>query len=243
MRVQRGDVLVGLAWAALAALFAGACVWAHQRYFWPGDLRLTTWVQELRSDRFPLAEYAFKVASGMGDLEVIGAILVVLIAVCAVQRRWIEAAIFIGAGATRWVQVGVRAIVDRPQENPDPPPPPQLYPNAGSFPSGHAFGEVLAYGLIFVLVPRFIRDARIVMAVRILCVAEIVIGAPARLYTGAHWPSDLVGGAMLALLYMIPALWLDRRLQRKNGDDAAVELPTHALAELPAERAAHTIDA
>lgn len=237
------DALFWAGWLALVAIFAALSFWAHRRYFWPGDLRLTIWVQDLHSHRVPVAENVFRVANAMGDLEVIGALLVALIALSAIQRLWLEAAIFAGAGAMRWVHLGVRALVDRPQENPDPPPPPELYPNSGSFPSGHVFGEVLVYGLLFALAPRIIRDHRIVAAIRILAAAEIIAGAPARMYTGAHWPSDLVGAAILAMLYILPALWLDRKLTPNDVRATASTRASDAPAELPPDRATPTIEA
>jgi undecaprenyl-diphosphatase len=203
VRFGRAEAVVLACWLALAAVFATMCFWARRTYFWPGDLRMSIWVQD-----WQWAEGVFKGANTLGDLELIIPVLLAMIVACALRRMWLEAAILASAGGMYWVHMAVKRVVDRTQANPDPPPPPELYPNSGSFPSGHVMGELLVYGLLFVLAPRLIPNRRIAAVVQVLCVAEIVVGAPARMYHGAHWPSDLYGAAALALLYLVPAVWL-----------------------------------
>jgi membrane-associated phospholipid phosphatase len=94
----------------------------------------------------------------------------------------------------------------------------KVYPNADSFPSGHVFGEVLAYGLIFEFIPRIISQWHIVWLTRMFCVFVVVVGAPGRLYYGGHWASDVLGSALLALMFLIPALWIDGILERRREE-------------------------
>jgi undecaprenyl-diphosphatase len=59
------------------------------------------------------------------------------------------------------------------------------------YPSGHMLRSVLLLGAIYALWPN--RPARI--AVLIFLAAS----APCRVYLGAHWPSDVIGGALLGI--------------------------------------------
>jgi len=59
------------------------------------------------------------------------------------------------------------------------------------YPSGHILRSVLLLGAIYVLWPN--RPARV--AVLIFLAAS----AASRVYIGAHWPSDVLGGALLAV--------------------------------------------
>lgn len=61
------------------------------------------------------------------------------------------------------------------------------------FPSGHVYTDVLVYGAIAVLAP-VCFGRKVTIAVRVACVALIVLSGPARVVVGAHWPSDTVGG-------------------------------------------------
>lgn len=70
-----------------------------------------------------------------------------------------------------------------------------LHGQSFSFPSGHAFGSIVAYGLLAFLIVDFYRPDRTVRRV-ILGVAATLIFAIgiSRTYLGVHYPSDVMGG-------------------------------------------------
>ena len=59
------------------------------------------------------------------------------------------------------------------------------------FPSGHMLRSVLLLGAIYLLWPNKLG--------RIAIVAILIASAAGRLYVGTHWPSDLLGGALLGM--------------------------------------------
>ncbi|MDP8907794.1 MAG: phosphatase PAP2 family protein, partial [Chloroflexota bacterium] len=65
-----------------------------------------------------------------------------------------------------------------------------------SFPSGHVTGAVLFYGLVFVLAGR-IRQPLLRRAVRTAAAGPIVLVGFARVWDGAHWPTDVLGAYAL----------------------------------------------
>jgi undecaprenyl-diphosphatase len=88
-----------------------------------------------------------------------------------------------------------------------------LHASAGySYPSGHAvFFTWLAFMLAVVFAPR-VRPSRRV-AIWLAAVALILIACVGRVWAGAHWPSDVIGGFLLALSWSafvlsLPERWL-----------------------------------
>ena len=59
------------------------------------------------------------------------------------------------------------------------------------YPSGHMLRSVLLLGAIYVLWPN--RPARIALLI------FLAASAMSRVYLGTHWPSDVIGGALLGL--------------------------------------------
>ena len=75
-----------------------------------------------------------------------------------------------------------------------------------SYPSGHAMGSVIGYGMIgFVLMQRVKSVPRRLLIVVLLAAWVVLIGV-SRVYLRAHWVSDVVGGWCLGLAYTTACL-------------------------------------
>jgi undecaprenyl-diphosphatase len=80
------------------------------------------------------------------------------------------------------------------------------------YPSGHMLRAVLLLGAVFALWPNRL--------VRLLVVLALAGAAGARVYLGTHWPSDVLGGALLGLAGL---LWVFGRPDRgKHADGSDV---------------------
>jgi membrane-associated phospholipid phosphatase len=93
-----------------------------------------------------------------------------------------------------------------------------------SFPSGHVVGAMLLYGFIWYVAGDRIRFAPVRWLIRAVCAVVIVLSGFDRVWSGAHWPSD-VGGAYALGLALLLALtfaceWIEREaagLRRNEG--------------------------
>ena len=68
-----------------------------------------------------------------------------------------------------------------------------------SFPSGHAFGTVIFYGLFSYLSLRYLAHPWDIMIALIIWCLIALIGL-SRVYLKAHYPSDVAGGWLLGLI-------------------------------------------
>ncbi len=218
---QWSDAAFIAGWLGCLAALIGLAVWCSRRYFLPFDMRPTLWLQHL--DRFPVAGGVFNIVNAAGAYDAVAAVLLGTFALLVISGLRFEALVMAGAGALHYVQLGLRAAIHRPFSSEHPPwyayPQYDLrqWPGPDGFPSGHMFGEFLVYGLVFAYVPRLTSARPIIVLVRAACAAELLLGGFARIYVGAHWPSDVIGSVLLAMLYLGLAWRVDRRVRHMRA--------------------------
>ena len=200
-----------------------ALVWLARRvdgtYYLDLDKTLLMKVQRL--DRFAWAGPTFDAVNVLGTSAVLGGVALAAFAVLALRGERLPALLFAGALPMRYVQLLLRDLINRPFDFDRKPLPARLV-GEDSFPSGHVVGEVIIYGLVFAFADRLVPWRPLSALLRAACLAAIVLGAPARMYTGAHWPTDVAGGVLLALAYLIPALWCEARAgEARRGRELA----------------------
>jgi len=105
------------------------------------------------------------------------------------------------AGAVLF-ETAISVVVYRPVTEAEIQASPLLSTEHHSFPSGHVAAIGALLGIIAVCIA--VGRSRIVQALAtVLVVAGVVIVAFSRLYLGAHWLSDVIGGALLAGVFVI----------------------------------------
>jgi undecaprenyl-diphosphatase len=224
--LRPADVAFWTLWAAVLAAFVALAVAVYYEHPLPFDLRATLWVQDL--ERAPCVAQFAEFANTAGDGNRVAALAGVLFVFLVLMGRRFEAAAVAGVIAVRLVQLAIRHTIDWPNGQAAYFETHRQLPDGGSFLSGHVLGQVLAYGLLFAFASRLFSSRLVVMAVRAFCALVIVLGGPARLYVGAHWPSDVIGAALLAALYLMPVLWLDARRVRGGELRAPGDVPNRA---------------
>ena len=135
----------------------------------------------------------------------------VVVALLVTGRRHAAALLFVVVAGERLLLDGLKILLGR--ERPEI----ALHPvetHSFSFPSGHAANTmtVLVAIALFAL-PRRHRGWSVPAA--IVLAAAVGLTRP---WLGVHWPSDVLGGWMLAALVLFAALWADERWKISERD-------------------------
>ncbi len=202
------------AWLAAVAAFGVMCGFAAVSNRFPGDLTLAHRVQDFNHFHFgPAADFA---NTAGGTLPGILITLAFAAAFLFLKRPW-ESLLVIITFVPRALREALAEAVARPR------PSSSLvqvrdYVSGYSFPSGHATAAFVVYGTLFLLAGALIAHPGLRLLFRVACVSMIILTGLARVYVGAHWPSDVVGGFVYGLLAMAPAyLWYRDRVAAGGG--------------------------
>ncbi len=75
-----------------------------------------------------------------------------------------------------------------------------------SFPSGHVLFYTVFFGaLIFILLRTIKKYPLLKISGILICLAMIFLGAVSRVYLGAHWFTDVLGGFMVGIIFLLIA--------------------------------------
>ncbi|MHB1077646.1 bifunctional DedA family/phosphatase PAP2 family protein [Thiobacillus sp.] len=191
-------VLIGASWALMAVL---EDIFTHDALV-RVDSSVFHLLQGLRT---PVGNAVMIALTELGDAAVVLPLIVVVLGWLLWSRSWRAAAYWLaamafGAGLTLALKAGLHL-----------PRPEPIYAGLSryAFPSGHAAMSVVIYGFLGVLIGQGVAPrARVALASSAILLITMI--AFSRLYLGAHWLSDVLGGvafgtawvALLAIAYL-----------------------------------------
>lgn len=156
-------------------------------------------------------------ATDLGSRKVLAPLALPIVVLAWRQCRRFAVTFLLALPAGVVLELILKALVDRPR-------PPFALGFGGSFPSGHVVASVAFWGLIppwaYLMTRR--RDVWVLSAIVSLSIV-VLVGA-SRVYVGAHWPSDVAGGALIGALFLLVAEWA---IHNPAPREHAVACPLH----------------
>lgn len=195
LRLAAGAVA---AWGVLVLIGLALTHVLNTGSFHATDLSVDTWLAHHRTGALNVATY---IGTTMAQTTTaLGLTVVVALFLRWRLGRWHESGIFVTVMAGELlIFLSVTLTVHRSR-----PPVPRLdvAPETSSFPSGHTAAAMALYGGIAIMVLWVYgrRRATAIIAGVLFCVPVIV--ALSRLYRGMHYPTDVLGGALLGSFWL-----------------------------------------
>jgi len=189
---------------AVFVLFAVDTYLVVQNEVLPFDVSIATFIQSVNWGPLVYPMELINISAGIWQV-LIGAVAVVALFIVERRAGWLLLIGSISSGLDNMIKL----VIMRPR------PPADLVhilnPTTGfSFPSGHAvFFTWLSFMLAFSLAPRLALRVRPILWISAAIV--IALTCLARVWAGAHWPSDVLGGVLLGIGWSAFVLWLPER--------------------------------
>ncbi len=160
------------------------------------DEPIMEWVVEHRTDAW--TDF-FETVSHLGDNIVVFPIGLVLAALTWQRCRTLAFALVFAAVARPGLEFVVKGLIGR--ERPDIAPLGEFL--GPSHPSGHPLAAVSGWGLLPPIVALFGASRRVWWTTTVLVSMTVVLVGAARVYKGAHWPTDVAASIVWGALFLL----------------------------------------
>lgn len=186
---------------------------------YPFDLTFSHWLQAFQTDGL---------TSFMGVVSVLGQPLLsvpltlLLAAWWAQQGKQSLAILIVVIIAGNLLPIGLKEVFDRPRPSSDDVILLE-YATGKSFPSAHAVGAMLFSGLVMYIAHIGRRAKAFWIFLSLVFVLAVGLS---RVYLGAHWLSDVLGGYAIGMFWLLLVFWLawpKIRLRLVQAEQAEIE--------------------
>jgi membrane-associated phospholipid phosphatase len=188
----------------------------HETTFERRDAWVNRWFAGQRNSTWNTVTHWLTYAAE--TLTVVAVGLVFFVGLRVALGRWRES-LFLAAALAGEVMIflGTTVLIDRNRpavSHLDDAPP------TSSFPSGHTAAALVLYGALAIIALRVTRRGWLRRLAVVVGVAIPLCVALARLYRGMHFPTDVLGGAVLGLAWLMIAWAIVLRRRRDEPKDA-----------------------
>jgi membrane-associated phospholipid phosphatase len=203
-----------LYWALISVLGTLSIIggiFAHFMPEFPGDIAITLWIQS--ADNSSLTAVMKGISFIFGDG---GAVLTTIVVAAIVWWRLgrLESLIILLGGVFSIFNFAIKYAVNRPR------PTSQLIEvlaptQQTSFPSGHSCFAVIMVGLVaYFAIHQLQKPSSRTLLISCAIIVTLVVGV-SRVYLGAHWPSDVIGGYLVGGFILVTLIWIYETLKTR----------------------------
>jgi membrane-associated phospholipid phosphatase len=149
----------------------------------------------------------------LGDGNVLTLVVVLVVGLLLVQRKWTSAALVAAATLSGSTAVSIaKQYVGRAR--------PDIVPHlvdvrSLSFPSGHAANSAIIYLTLAALASQMVRQRRVRTYVLMCALLLVGLIGFSRVYLGVHWPSDVLAGWCFGALWSWSLWWAGAETRKR----------------------------
>lgn len=179
---------------ALLAFFVGQYPVNHF------DLTISRWIQQFHQ---PVLDQLMIVISAFGNVAIAFCCMAVTTLLFFIFKFKREAWFTITISFTGLFTFVLKRLFNRPRPTNEYVTIVESYHN-NSFPSGHTLSYVVFFGFMILLMRRLTTTPKYIRySVSLFSYFMLIAGPLSRIYLGAHWFTDIVGGFLVGALYLL----------------------------------------
>lgn len=164
------------------------------------DIGISHFIQQFHS---PVLDKIMIVVSVFGNVSVAFCCMAITSLLFFVFKFKREALFILAISFTGLITFSLKRLFSRPRPTDEHVTLIESYQNH-SFPSGHTLSYIVFFGFIIFLmrhlksIPQYLRTG-----ISVFSYFMFIVGPISRVYLGAHWFTDILGGLLIGLLYLL----------------------------------------
>ncbi|WAC39887.1 phosphatase PAP2 family protein [Pedobacter sp. SL55] len=172
------------------------------------DISISRFVQQYRNTNL---DQLMIWISAFGNVAVAFVAIVITSLLFYIFKYKREALFIVAISFTGLITLSLKFLFSRPRPTNQHVTLIESYQNH-SFPSGHTLSYVVFFGFLIVLmqqlksIPTYLRNI-----ISLFAYFMFIVGPLSRIYLGAHWFTDIIGGLLIGLLYLIFLIYCYRK--------------------------------
>jgi membrane-associated phospholipid phosphatase len=158
---------------------------------------------EIQEDQNILLDTFMKAFSWLGTVYVAGTVVLAFTVIFLIFKYVREGLFILSCILSGAVSYVLKMIIDRPRPTMDFV---RIVEETHyqSFPSGHVLFYTVFFGsLVIIALSSKLLKISLKIFVVAVCLAMVVLGAVSRIYLGAHWFTDVLGGFIVGVLFLM----------------------------------------
>jgi undecaprenyl-diphosphatase len=208
--------------AIVAVIFLAISLLIHLPYTAVIDLDATEDIQRYRT---PLFDFIAEWITYLGNTLTLMGVGIAAAVVMYVRKRRLGALMVVIALSGVPINYAIKELIGRPR--PDGSLVSVLLPTVGlSYPSGHAMASTMLYGLLGVLCWIHLKRPVLRQLLTAFFFLLPIVISLSRVYVGAHWLSDVVGGCTAGLFFLLILVEIYAHYNKVNKPSVADDTTT-----------------
>lgn len=171
------------------------------------DLSFAQWIQRWQGG---FGDFLYRIGDVLGTTSLAAAITVIVLIIAAVRKQVQISVFLILVLLLRLLGTQLKPFFDSPRPTADHLRLLETFDGTG-YPSGHSMTVAMVASMLVLIARHYLRDNRINRAVTALSLLAVVLVGWSRIWAGAHWPSDVLGGWAFGIALVLIA-WIISRV-------------------------------
>lgn len=177
------------------------------------DITLGTWIQRWQGN---LAESLYRVGDMLGTTWLAAVVTIVWLGLMLVTKQTQIALFLTFVLIGRLLGTQLKPLFDSPRPTTDHLRIIGVFESTG-YPSGHSMTVAMVATMLVLVTWHYLDTVQVKQAVAILALLGVILVGWSRVWAGAHWPSDVLGGWSFGISLTLFAWLLSNLLRERVG--------------------------